>query len=133
PRSRYYRHRSWWRPALVAFSISFGNDICWYPLSYYHRDPHSRYYRSAPDRLTPLRRDELANIRRVNPAYARAVTTVPAKDFGGDRRRAATDVLARGVVKQEPLRDLPVRPAQATSADGNRTDRITVARPPRVA
>src|SRR6185503_95839 len=48
PRSQYYRKRSWWRPALVAFvdfNFSFGDNICWYPLSYYQRDPHSRYYR----------------------------------------------------------------------------------------
>ena len=34
PRSQYYRNRSWWRPALVAFNISFGNNVCWYPLHY---------------------------------------------------------------------------------------------------
>ena len=45
PRSKFHRKRSWWRPALVAFNISFGNDICWYPLSYYHRDPYARNYR----------------------------------------------------------------------------------------
>ena len=67
PRSQYYRHRSWWRPALVAFHISIGNNVSWYPLSYHHRDPRSRYYR-AQDRLTPLSENELANLRRVNPA-----------------------------------------------------------------
>ena len=51
PRSQYNRNRrSWWRPALVAFvslhvSVGSSNDICWYPLSYYDRDPHSRRYR----------------------------------------------------------------------------------------
>ena len=48
PRSHFYKKRSWWRPALVAFvnfSFSFGDNICWYPLSYYQRDPHSRHYR----------------------------------------------------------------------------------------
>jgi len=46
PRSQFYRHRSWWRPALVAFvfDFSFGNNICWYPLNYYQQDPHSRHY-----------------------------------------------------------------------------------------
>src|ERR1041385_4101364 len=39
PRSQYYRHRSWWRPALVAFSISIGDNVCWYPLHYHQRDP----------------------------------------------------------------------------------------------
>src|SRR6266566_7140653 len=50
PRSRYYRHQSWWRPALVAFHISFGDNICWYPLHYHQRDPRSRNYQ-ASDRL----------------------------------------------------------------------------------
>ncbi len=48
PRSQFYKKRSWWRPALVAFvsfDFSFGDNICWYPLSYHQRDPHSRYYR----------------------------------------------------------------------------------------
>src|SRR5829696_1055156 len=47
PRSQFQRKRSWWRPALVAFvfDISFGNNVCWYPLDYYQRDPHSRRYR----------------------------------------------------------------------------------------
>ena len=48
PRSQFDRNRRWWRPALVAFvsfDFSFGDNICWYPLSYYQRDPHSRYYR----------------------------------------------------------------------------------------
>lgn len=35
----YYRYsRSWWSPALVVIG-SWGNNVCWYPLSY-----HSRYY-----------------------------------------------------------------------------------------
>ncbi|HEX6285166.1 MAG TPA: DUF6600 domain-containing protein, partial [Pyrinomonadaceae bacterium] len=48
PRSKFQRTRSWWRPALVAFvslNFSIGNNICWYPLDYYQRDPHSRRYR----------------------------------------------------------------------------------------
>ncbi|HSD47420.1 MAG TPA: DUF6600 domain-containing protein, partial [Pyrinomonadaceae bacterium] len=45
PRSKYNRKRSWWRPALVVFNISFGNDICWYPIPYHQRDPYSRRYR----------------------------------------------------------------------------------------
>ncbi|HXQ70872.1 MAG TPA: DUF6600 domain-containing protein, partial [Pyrinomonadaceae bacterium] len=50
-RSKFNRNRrSWWRPALVAFvnlniSVGSGSDICWYPLGYYERDPHSRRYR----------------------------------------------------------------------------------------
>ncbi len=138
PRSQYYRNRSWWRPALVAFHISFGNHISWYPLSYHHRDPRSRHY-GAQDRLRPLRRDELANLRRVNPAYLRAVTGVSAKDFGADsgKLRAADEVSARRVMSGEPLRgDLPVRPGNAISdrgGSGERSERVTVARPARVA
>ena len=138
PRSLYYRHRSWWRPALVAFSLSFGNDVCWYPLHYRQRDPHSRYYHHN-DRLRPLRADELARLQRVNPAYYRAVTAVAARDFGADgaRPRRADDALARRALNAEPLRtDLPIRPSSAPSdrsAAGDRTERVTVARPARVA
>jgi hypothetical protein len=137
PRSQYYRHRSWWRPALVAFNISFGDNICWYPLHYHQRDPRSRHYQ-ANERLRPLRADEIARLQRVNPAQYRAVTTMPAKDFGGDgRTRPADDTLARRVMSAEPLRtDLPVRPAYAAgdrAIAGNRTERVMVARPARVA
>jgi hypothetical protein len=140
PRSQYYSHRSWWRPALVAFvsvHLSFGNNICWYPLSYHARDPHSRYYRTT-GRLSPLRSAEIANLRRVNPAYLRAVTGLPAKDFGTATARLerTNDVIARRVVNAEPLRgDLPVRPAYAIdkgAATGDRTERVIVARPARV-
>ena len=142
PRSLYYRHRSWWRPALVAFHISFGNNICWYPLPYHHRDPHSRHYggRGRPDdRLRPMRADEVARLQRVNPAYYRAVTALSARDFGSDgvRTRAADDVLARRALSAEPLRtDLPVRPAHAPAERGaaeEPTERVTLARPARVA
>ena len=142
PRSHYYRHRSWWRPALVAFvsiHLSFGDSYCWYPLHYNQRDPHSRYYYQASNRLRAMRSDGLANLRRVNPAYLRAVTALPAKDFGADgaRLRPADEVLARRVVNAEPLRtDLAVRPAYALNARGNsvdRAERIAVARPARVA
>jgi hypothetical protein len=142
PRSQYYRRRSWWRPALVAFHISFGNNICWYPLHYHQRDPHSRYYQGsgrADDRLRPLRSDEIARLQRVNPAYYRAVTAQAASDFGaaGARMRPADDVLARRAINAEPLRtDLPVRPAYALGdrrIAGDGTERVTVARPARVA
>src|SRR6266851_1271911 len=143
PRSHYYRHRSWWRPALVAFvsiHFSFGDNFCWYPLSYHQRDPHSRYYQNV-DRLTALRPDELRNLRRTNPAYLRAVTTLPAKELGGDnvRLRPANEELARRVIGSEPLRgDLPLRPAFGSSnaavggTGGDRADRSQVARPARV-
>src|SRR5713226_1232165 len=51
-------------------------------------------------------------IRRTNPAYLRAVTTLPTKELGGDnvRLRPANEELARRVMGSEPLRgDLPLR------------------------
>src|ERR1700730_15935797 len=138
PRSYCSCRGSWWRPALVAFNISYGNQVCWYPLHYRQRDPHSRYYQT-PERLRPMRADELADLRRVNPAYLRAVTSLAAKDFGADgaRLRPADSQLARRVVSGEPLRtDLPIRPAYALNERatvGDRTSPVTIARPARVA
>src|SRR6185369_3589477 len=94
PRSNYYKKRSWWRPALVAFNFSFGNDVCWYPLSYYQRDPHSRYYRHHD-------RDERPGHGYGGPGGGggrpdrddydhktwRGVTRVPRHDFGNPHRR----------------------------------------------
>ncbi|HEX2268751.1 MAG TPA: DUF6600 domain-containing protein, partial [Pyrinomonadaceae bacterium] len=137
PRSHFYKKRSWWRPALVAFvsfSLSFGDNICWYPLSYHQRDPYSRYYR---------RHDR-------NPNYGggggggrghygggrggrggdgggrdgdgrdggyknwRGVTRVPRKDFGNGSmgRPIAEEPIARRVLESEPVLDtnLPRRP-----------------------
>jgi FecR protein len=140
PRSQFYHQRSWWRPALVAFvsvNLSFGDNIYWYPLSYHQHDPRSRHGRER-DRLSPLRSNELANLRRVNPAYLRAVTALPARDFGSGttRTQRANDVLARQVAQAEPLRgDLPVRPSYTLrngGGSGDRTERITIARPARV-
>src|SRR6266851_79942 len=112
PRSQYYSHRSWWRPALVAFvsvNLSFGDSYCWYPLQYHQRDPHSRNYHERDHRHD--RRDyDWANRRRPNPAYDRAVTSLPARDFGTNRARfrPADDSLARRVEVAEPLRaDIP--------------------------
>ncbi|MBA3354779.1 MAG: FecR domain-containing protein [Pyrinomonadaceae bacterium] len=141
PRSQYYRHRSWWRPALVAFHINFGNHISWYPLSYHHRDPRSRHYRDR-DRLTPMRERELANLRRVNPAHLRAITIARAADFGGagGRFQTADQALARRVISAEPVRgDLPLRPARVTgggpggAASEDHSGRMITARPARVA
>ncbi len=136
PRSRYHRKRSWWRPALVAIYISLGNNVCWYPLDYHQRDPHRRHHRRDHDhdRLRPLRADEIARLRRVNPAHYRAVTTVPTRDFGSDgaRARQADDALARRAFNADPLRtDLPIRPARAAGAraTGEAGARVTVARP----
>jgi hypothetical protein len=119
PRSQFYRKRSWWRPALVAFvfDISFGNDVCWYPLSYYQRDPHSRYYRRHDDRRHDYRRpDDRHNYP--NKTW-RGVTRVPRTDFGrGERRgRAADEQVARRAVELEPQTgDLPRRSASGTVA-----------------
>lgn len=142
PRSHYYRNRSWWRPALVAFNISFGNQVYWYPLNYHQRDPHSRRYRNPQSGgqgvgPRPMRSDELANLARVNPAYLRAVTSQAATDFGADtaRLRPVDATMARRVVTADPLRtDLPVRPAFAQNNPANAGDRtiVTVARPARV-
>ena len=136
PHSYYSRHRSWWRSALVAFHFSFGSGVSWYPLSYYHRDPRSQNYTNQ-ERLRPLGREELANLRRVNPAYLRAVTSVSARDFGaeGGKFRAADEAVARRVMSGEPLRgDLPIRPAGAGDrASGKQSERITIARPARLA
>ena len=119
PRGYYgYNHRSWWRPALVAFvnvHLSFGDDICWYPLPYHHSDPHSNFWRRAVnrERLTALRRDELANLQRVSPIYQRAVSRLPARDFtrGGVRPHPADDDTARRALATDPVRGLlTVRP-----------------------
>src|SRR5712691_1841571 len=113
PHSQFYRHRSWWRPALVAFvvNISFGDNYCWYPLHYHQRDPHSRNYQARDRR--DRHRDDWDN-RRHNPGDHGAVSYIPRREFGNDRgrQRAADDALARRVVTTEPLaRDLPGRRA----------------------
>jgi len=140
PRSQYYGNRSWWRPALVAFHISFGDHVSWYPLSYHHRDPRSRHYRDR-DRLTPMRERELANLRRVNPAHLRAVTSMRAADFGSSRGRfqTADQAVARRVLTAEPLRgEVPLRPARAGgsgpggAASGDSGGHMISARPARV-
>jgi hypothetical protein len=124
PHSYYRPSHSWWRPALVAFfgfDLNFGN-YCWYPLGYQQRDPRSNYYEHHRDRLTPLRADELANLKRRNPAYFRAVTTIPARDFGnpGGRPQRATDDLGRRAFGAQPLREgLPTRPSTGTHAGTN--------------
>ena len=125
PRSAYYRQRSWWSPALVAIYI-FDNDYCWYPLNYHQRDPRSRYY-NHPGRLTALRSDELAGLRRVNPVQLRAVTSVRANQVGSDNVRPAraNDALARQVLSPAaaPMRTgLPARQA-ATAATATTEER----------
>lgn len=130
PRSRYFRDHSWWRPALVVF-VYIGDNYCWYPLGYHQRDPGSHYY-SQPGRLTALRADELANLRRVNPVQLRAVTRANAREIGSENLRPtrADEALARRVMAAEPLRNgLPARPATVDSA--SRTEGA-VSRPARV-
>ena len=124
PRSNFYQHRSWWRPALVAFvtNVSFGSrgDVCWYPLSYYQRDPHSRRYRHN-DRYNPPGN---AGGRGQRPPYQdgdgnrrwRGVTRVPRTDFGRPNRRgqAVDEPTARRVIDSEPVTgQLPGREAFA--------------------
>ena len=144
PRSYYHRNRSWWRPALVAFHISIGNRISWYPLSYHHRDPRSRHYNSSRDRhdrddrrdrrdRRDIRdRDVVRDLRRND--LIRGVTSTTAGDFGGDgvRFQGVNQTLARRVVDDEPLGDVPVRPANVYLQKGtDRTEgtRIAVTTP----
>jgi hypothetical protein len=132
PRSSYYRDYSWWRPALVAFVI-VGDNYCWYPLGYHQRDPHSHYY-NQPGHLTPLRADELARLRRVNPAQLRAVTTANAALLGTEnlKPRRADDVLARRAIGSETLRSgLPARAPARASTTASGTGEMTVGRPAR--
>src|SRR5206468_2659541 len=82
-------------------------------------DPGSRYYQNQPGRLTALRADELAYLRRVNPVQLRAVTSANAKQIGSVdlRPTRADDALARRVMGSEPLLSgLPARPARVDSA-----------------
>lgn len=134
PRSQFYKKRSWWRPALVAFvfDFSFGNDVCWYPLSYYQRDPYSRRYRHD-------RRDDrdYRNNRHDRPGYGRpggrrdrrddgpwrGVTRIPRGDFGNpDRRGRRTDeTVARRVVDSDP--STAEIPGRGRGRDGDNADR----------
>ena len=112
PRSYYHRHRSWWRPALVAFvsvNHSFGPQIYWYPLSYRQRDPYSRRYRRG-------------RWGQVHPAYLRAVTGLRPDEFGrrGARLRFADETAARRIFGNDPLRNLPFRPTYTRRGGDNR-------------
>jgi FecR protein len=140
PRGYGYKpRRSWWRPALVAFvyiPTSYGEQVCWYPLGYGQRDPRGRHYRER-QRLQPLRGNELARLERTNPAFLRAVTTQPARDFGQQRARLqpATADIARRAITTEPVRGrLPILPADESAGrvNGNGLEgrgRVFVPRP----
>jgi hypothetical protein len=113
-----YGHRSWWRPALVAFvSIggSFGDNVCWYPLGYHQRDPRSNYFRRALNRAREQQR-----VDRVNPVYQRAVTMMPAREFGkGRRAQPATKELALRAITTDPVvGTLPIRPVRSDLVSG---------------
>ncbi|MFN2480870.1 MAG: DUF6600 domain-containing protein [Pyrinomonadaceae bacterium] len=134
PRGYYgYRHRSWWRPALVAFvnvHLSFGDHVCWYPLPYHHSDPQSNFWRRARDRnrIEARQRKELADIKRVNPIWARAVSGLPARDFGrGNVRPQPTDVsAAKLALATDPVRGrLAVRPVEGEGGMANLRDRLS--------
>jgi hypothetical protein len=128
-----YNHRSWWRPALVAFvnvHLSFGDQVCWYPLPYHHSDPHSNFWRRARDRnrLDVLKRKEMANLQRVNPIYQRAVSGLPARDFGkGNVRPQPADATsAKLALATDPVRGrLPVRPVEGEGGVANLRDRLS--------
>lgn len=133
PRSQFYRHRSWWRPALVAFvfDISFGNDVCWYPLSYYQRDPRSRHYRH--DRRDGRDDRNARNDRHDRPGGGRhdrrddgpwrGVTRMPRRDFGNpDRRgRSVDETAGRRVIDREP--DVVTPPGRGGIAENLPTGR----------
>ncbi|HEV7857113.1 MAG TPA: DUF6600 domain-containing protein [Pyrinomonadaceae bacterium] len=121
----YHYSRAWWRPALVAFvyiPTSYGEHVAWYPLGYGQHDPHSRrYQQNKPERLTALRSNDVARLERVNPAALRAVTTLPARNFGVDdaRMQPATTEIARRAIAGDPVRGrLPIVPANG-AADNN--------------
>jgi hypothetical protein len=137
PRSQYHRHRSWWRPALVAFvsvHLSFGDSYCWYPLGYHQRDPRSRNYRHGDRHGGDDRRDR-RDRGGDHDGNWRGVTGIPRRDFGGHNQRPRLpDVdVGRRVVNAEPLPELPGRPARPDRdinrpVPGDGTERRTVAR-----
>lgn len=124
PHSEIKSRRSWWRPALVAFlsiDFSFGNQVCWYPLSYHERDPRSRNYRRDRDDDRRSGRDRNDRREPWRENRWRGLTAIPTRDFGGEhpRTRPIDQRWARRAVDAEPLRDVPIRPASET----NRTRR----------
>ncbi|MBA3714756.1 MAG: FecR domain-containing protein [Pyrinomonadaceae bacterium] len=129
--------RSWWRPALVAFvyvPTSYGEHVAWYPLNYGQRDPHSRRWRHHPERLSPLGAQDVVRLERTNPAYLRAVSAVPVREFGAAslRARPASIDVARRAFTSDPVRGrLQVPPNNSDSnvtTDANGRTRLNVIR-----
>jgi len=124
----HYGQRSYWRPALVAFvNINIGgggggyygggDHVAWYPLGYHQRDPRSNFFRRAVNRARDGQR--IANLDRINPIYQRAVTTLPAREFGRGLARAqpATKEFALRAITAEPVKGkLAVRPVESDPA-----------------
>jgi hypothetical protein len=105
----YNYHRAWWRPALVVFvyvDTSYGHQVCWYPLTHGQRDPRGRWWSRQFERLEPLRRNDITNLRRANPAFLRAVTTLSEREFGAQAQRArpASADIAQRALSAEPVR-----------------------------
>jgi FecR protein len=135
PRSQFYKKRSWWRPALVAFVFdsNFGNDYCWYPLGYYQRDPHSRNYRHDRDGRYGRNGRRDRDGRHDRPGYGeggdrggrrypdghpgwRGVSRMPRRDVGDPNRPGvpAGEVAGRRIIEADPERgDFPLRGGQA--------------------
>ncbi|HEY0377341.1 MAG TPA: DUF6600 domain-containing protein [Pyrinomonadaceae bacterium] len=132
PRGYGYSYkRAWWRPALVVFAYvptSYGEQVCWYPLRHGQRDPRGLHYR----RLEALGQRDLDRLHRTDPAYLRAITTLPARQFGRQAQppRPATDELARRVVGTEPVRGrLPIGPPERGPGE-QKVPRVIAGRPP---
>jgi hypothetical protein len=145
----YSYRRAWWRPALVVFvTLDFGRDrhVCWYPLTHGQRDPRGRWWSRGSDRLRPLGGRDVGHLRRSNPAFMRAVTTLPARDFGTAalRARPAAGDLAQRALAGEPVQgQLPIQRAgsrgvarpdtttgRARPTGANGRDVLTINRPP---
>lgn len=110
--------RSRWHPALVTFVFvhdSRRRDVaCWYPLRYDQRDPHYWDGRPVPPSASDVDSNEWTRSQRTDPAYLRAVTTLPADEFNryGVRGRPAPPDLAQQIVRTPPVRgSLPIVPA----------------------
>lgn len=141
----YFYHQPIWRPALVAFVYlpsTYGERIAWYPLGYYRPDPFARNYynnitiinntrivnnnlrvindpNAIKNRRHVLRAEEIARLEN-DPAYMRAVSTVPAQNFGagGVRPQPVPGELARRALTGDPVRQrLPIKPNPA-NGDG---------------